>query len=82
MAGGLTGLQKVVDAEGITTDRSKSDLGPANHELDGQHPDFDVAPKHGFQELGAGVQVSVLVCEQADLRRRMVTRSHGPGERL
>jgi len=35
----LAALQKVVGAEGTRADRSKSDPGPANHELDGQNPD-------------------------------------------
>src|SRR5262245_24944954 len=39
MAGGLTGLQKVIGTEGIPADRSKTDPGPANHELDAQNPD-------------------------------------------
>ncbi len=40
MAGGLTGLQKVVGAElHGAADRSKSDPGPSNPALDGQNPD-------------------------------------------
>src|SRR5947207_468266 len=39
MAGGLTGLQKVVGAELRGADRSKSDPGPSNPALDGQNPD-------------------------------------------
>jgi oxalate decarboxylase len=43
-AGGLAALQKVVGAEGIGGDRSKSDPGPANHEFDGQNPDSILPP--------------------------------------
>src|SRR6266481_3862776 len=39
MAGGLTGLQKIVGAELYGSDRSRSDPGPSNPELDGQNPD-------------------------------------------
>src|SRR5258707_6961924 len=39
MAGGLTGLQKIVGAELHGADRSKSDPGPSNPALDGQNPD-------------------------------------------
>ena len=39
MAGGLTGLQKLVGAELHGADRSKSDPGPSNPALDGQNPD-------------------------------------------
>ena len=39
MAGGLTGLQRVVGAELHGADRSKSDPGPSNPALDGQNPD-------------------------------------------
>src|SRR5712691_1632903 len=39
MAGGLTGLQKVVGAELHGADRSTSDPGPSNPTLDGQNPD-------------------------------------------
>src|SRR5438105_5783998 len=37
--GSFAALQKVVGAEGAGADRSKTDPGPANHELDGQNPD-------------------------------------------
>lgn len=43
-AGGLAAIQKVVGAEGIGADRSKSDPGPANHELDGQNTDSILPP--------------------------------------
>ncbi len=39
MAGGLTGLQRVVGSELHGADRSKSDPGPSNPALDGQNPD-------------------------------------------
>ena len=39
MAGGLTGLQRVVGGELHGSDRSKSDPGPSNPALDGQNPD-------------------------------------------
>src|SRR5438309_1879741 len=39
LAGGLTGLQKVVGAELHGADHSKSDPGPANPALDGQNSD-------------------------------------------
>src|SRR5881227_866642 len=39
MAGGLTGLQKIIGAELHGTNRSKSDPGPSNRALDGQNPD-------------------------------------------
>src|SRR5881628_3661546 len=45
MAGGLTGLQKVVGAELHGSDRSKSDPGPSNPALDGQNPD-SIWPPH------------------------------------
>ena len=39
MAGGLTGLQKVIGAEQHGADRSRNDPGPSNPTLDGQNPD-------------------------------------------
>jgi len=51
MAGGLTGLQKVVGAELHGADRSKSDPGPANQPLDGQNPDSIWPPETDTKEL-------------------------------
>src|SRR5213083_3404107 len=51
MAGGLTGLQKIVGAELHGADRSKSDPGPANPPLDGQNPDSMWPPATDTKEL-------------------------------
>src|SRR6476660_5247793 len=51
MAGGLTGLQKVVGAELRGADRSKSDPGPSNPALDGQNPDSIWPPSTDSKSL-------------------------------
>src|SRR6266581_1616670 len=51
MAGGLTGLQKVVGAELHGSDRSKSDPGPSNPALDGQNPDSIWPPNTDSKSL-------------------------------
>ncbi len=51
MAGGLTGLQKVVGAELHGADRSKSDPGPSNPALDGQNPDSIWPPSTDSKSL-------------------------------
>jgi oxalate decarboxylase len=51
MAGGLTGLQKVIGAELPGTDRSKTDPGPANQPLDSQNPDSMWPPPTDTKEL-------------------------------
>src|ERR1700730_5864518 len=51
MAGGLTGLQKVVGAERPEVDRSKSDPGPANPTLDAHNPDSIGPPSADSKSL-------------------------------
>src|SRR5438552_10390782 len=51
VAGGLTGLQKVVGAELRGSDRSKSDPGPSNQPLDGQNPDSIWPPSTDSKSL-------------------------------
>src|SRR6266480_35031 len=51
MAGGLTGLQRVVGAELHGADRSKSDPGPSNPVLDGQNPDSIWPPSTDSKSL-------------------------------
>src|SRR5205809_1123020 len=51
MAGGLTGLQKVVGAELRGADQSKSDPGPSNPALDGQNPDSIWSPSTDSKSL-------------------------------
>src|SRR6266853_1374225 len=51
MAGGLTGLQKVVGAELHRADRSKSDPRPSNPALDGQNPDSIWPPSTDSKSL-------------------------------
>src|SRR5207302_2691829 len=49
--GSFAALQKVVGAELAGSDRSKTDPGPANHELDGQNPDSIWPPATDTKEL-------------------------------
>src|ERR1700730_16506745 len=51
MAGGLTGLQKVVGAERPEVDRSKSDPGPSNPTLDAHNPDSIGPPSADSKSL-------------------------------
>src|SRR5213083_2457535 len=51
MAGGLTGLQKIVGAELHGADRSKSDPGPSNDPLDKQNPDSEWPPATDSKSL-------------------------------
>src|SRR2546430_14679428 len=51
MAGGLTGLQKVVGAELHGADRNRSDPGPSNPTLDGQNPDSIWPPNTDSKSL-------------------------------
>jgi len=56
-------------APAMAADQSRSDPGPGNPTLDAQNPGFHVATRHGLQEPSPNVQVSILPCEQAGLRR-------------
>jgi len=49
--GSFAALQRVVGAELPAADRSKSDPGPANHELDGQNPDSIWPPNTDSKSL-------------------------------
>jgi hypothetical protein len=51
----------------LAEDRSRSDPGPGNPALDAQNPDSIWPPATDSREPCSKLQVSVLVCQQADL---------------